>query len=130
MLAYVYLPKNKTPPFEPVIFWPPGSPRFIRPEFLTTVVFESLMSFIPQWVNDLRRTIDYLETRSDIKADRIGYYGVSWGGQIAAMALAIEPRIKAAVLNTGGYAIRRSTRPEVDAGNYTPHVHTPILMLS
>src|SRR4029079_13811790 len=26
MLAYVYLPKNAKPPFEPVILWGPGTP--------------------------------------------------------------------------------------------------------
>src|SRR3954462_14273152 len=51
-----------------------------------------------QWIKDLRRTIDYLATRKDINIDRIGYYGFSWGGERAALALAIEPRIKAAVL--------------------------------
>jgi dienelactone hydrolase len=43
-------------------------------------------------VKDMRRTIDYIETRTDMKADRIGFYGVSWGGEIAPLPLAIEPR--------------------------------------
>jgi hypothetical protein len=94
----------------------------------TTLLYRDLAV---QWVKDMRRTIDYLETRSDIKtADGVGFYGVSWGGQIAPLPLAMEPRIKAAVLNTGGYQLARSTQPEVDAGNYTPRVHAPILMLS
>ena len=31
-------------------------------------------------VNDLRRTIDYLQTRNDLNTGAIGYYGLSWGG--------------------------------------------------
>ena len=46
------------------------------------------------------------------------------------MALAIEPRIKAAVLNTGGYCVGAGTRAEADPGNYVPRVHTPTLLLS
>ncbi len=39
--------------------------------------------------------IDYLETRNDIDADRIGVMGVSLGGYYAPRAAAFEPRIKA-----------------------------------
>ena len=34
------------------------------------------------WAKDLSRTIDYLETRTDIDAARLAYYGVSWGGAL------------------------------------------------
>jgi hypothetical protein len=30
------------------------------------------------WAKDLGRTIDYLETRKDIDATRIGYFGAVW----------------------------------------------------
>ena len=33
-----------------------------------------------QWVKDLGRSIDYLETRPDINPDKLAYYGRSWGG--------------------------------------------------
>ena len=33
-----------------------------------------------KWVQELSRTIDYLETREDINTDKLGFYGVSWGG--------------------------------------------------
>lgn len=82
-----------------------------------------------QWIKDLRRTVDYLESRPDINASRIGYYGYSWGGQMAGLALALEPRIKAAVLNVGGYPSGR-TRPEVAPVNFTPRVRVPTLMLN
>ena len=32
-----------------------------------------------QWYKDLARSLDYVETRSDLRADRIGFYGLSLG---------------------------------------------------
>ena len=31
------------------------------------------------WAKDVGRSIDYLETRSEIDSERLAYYGVSWG---------------------------------------------------
>lgn len=84
---------------------------------------------VVQWVNDLRRTVDFLETRKDIRADRIGFHGGSWGGMNAPFVLAMEPRIKAAVLYSAGYT-RYKARAEVEPYNYTPRVHAPTLMLN
>ena len=39
---------------------------------------------------DFERSLDYLDTRSGIAHDRLGYYGVSQGGWIGPIALA-EP---------------------------------------
>ncbi len=46
---------------------------------------------------DVWRTIDYLETRDDIDADRIGLIGFSKGGIETWLAGAVDPRIKVAV---------------------------------
>ena len=51
-----------------------------------------------QWVKDFRRSVDYLETRPDLDMERLGYYGLSMGAFFAPIPLALEPRIKAAVL--------------------------------
>jgi len=34
-----------------------------------------------QWSKDLRRTIDYLETRSDLDSARLAFVGASLGGR-------------------------------------------------
>jgi dienelactone hydrolase len=83
-----------------------------------------------QWVKDLRRTIDYLETRNDMRADRVGYYGLSWGAENAPKALVVETRIKAAVLDAAGYWLWGTPRPEVEAANYSPRMRTPTLVFS
>jgi dienelactone hydrolase len=82
-----------------------------------------------QWHKDLSRTIDYLETRPDIDAEKIGYYGLSWGGRAATIALATQPRLKVAVLNVGGLH-QTELLPEIDDVNFVPRVRQPVLMLS
>ena len=47
--------------------------------------------------------IDYLESRPDVDASRVGLMGVSLGGYYAPRAAAFEPRLKAAIANCGGY---------------------------
>ena len=42
------------------------------------------------------RTIDYLQSRGDIRADRIGYMGNSGGGTQTSYLMALDPRIVAA----------------------------------
>ena len=85
--------------------------------------------YLINWVKDLKRTIDYLETRPDINADRLAYYGLSWGGRTGAIVPAVEPRLKVAVLFSGGLASGRA-RPEVDQLNYVSRVTIPVLMLN
>jgi dienelactone hydrolase len=82
-----------------------------------------------QLVQDARRSIDYLQSRSDIDASRIGYYGFSWGGVMASLVLAVEPRLKVAVVQSGGLQSKFRFRPEVDPLNFVTRVSTPTLML-
>ena len=52
-----------------------------------------------QSIVDLRRGIDYLESRPDIDPDRIAIFGGSLGGWIGSILAAVEPRIKTAILS-------------------------------
>ena len=77
------------------------------------------------WAKDVRRAVDYLESRPDIDRTRVAFLGQSWGSAMAPIYLAVEPRFKAAVLNLGGFYLQHSL-PEVDAGsNFAPHVRVP-----
>jgi eukaryotic-like serine/threonine-protein kinase len=78
---------------------------------------------------DLRRSLDYLETRSDIDHDRLAFYGFSWGGWEGPITLAIESRFKTAVLADGGCAPRKSL-PEIDPINFAPYIKIPVLMIN
>jgi cephalosporin-C deacetylase-like acetyl esterase len=55
-----------------------------------------------QTVFDLRRAIDFLDTRSEIDSDRIGYYGISLGGLIGTVFCAVDERIKVPVIALAG----------------------------
>jgi formylglycine-generating enzyme required for sulfatase activity/dienelactone hydrolase len=80
---------------------------------------------------DLGRVVDYLETRPDIDADRVGYLGVSFGASVPLPIVAMEPRIRAAVLLSGGMPSQRETpTPFVDPLNYAPRMKIPVLMVN
>jgi dienelactone hydrolase len=80
-------------------------------------------------VKDLRRTVDYLETRVDVRRGAIGFFGYSWGGVNGPVALAQEPRLRAAVIQIG-LLPQMSATPEVDPVNALPRVRVPLLMFS
>jgi len=48
---------------------------------------------------DVVRTIDWIETRKELDAARVGLMGISGGGTITSFAAALEPRIKAAMIS-------------------------------
>jgi cephalosporin-C deacetylase-like acetyl esterase len=163
IVAYVFLPKKGTPPYQTVVYFPGSSAiRTRTSEPIDTRLFDFLLksgrsvvfpvykgtyergggiisdypNMTANWrdhmvmiAKDLGRTVDYLSSRPDIAADRIGYLGGSWGGAMGAWLPAIEPRLKASVLRVGGFYQQRSL-PEVDAFNFTPRVKIPTLMLS
>ncbi len=78
---------------------------------------------------DLRRVVDYLETRPDIDGSRLAYHGFSYGGGIAPILLATEDRIKAAILWSPGFWMQRAL-PEAEPFTFISRVRIPILMLS
>lgn len=51
----------------------------------------------------VKAVIDWVETRSDVDAGRIGLWGVSLGGYYAPRAAAFEPRVKACIGLSGPY---------------------------
>jgi dienelactone hydrolase len=79
-------------------------------------------------------TIDYLESRDDIDATRLGYYGQSSGARVAPILLTLDTRIKAAIIVGGGfegYDIPDHTKnPESSLFNYLPRFKVPVLMVA
>lgn len=49
-------------------------------------------------VFEAKRAADYLATRHDVDASRIGSMGFSGGGMVASLAAALDPRVRATVL--------------------------------
>lgn len=57
---------------------------------------------LTQTVFDLRRAVDFIQTREELDADRIGYFGISLGGIIGTIFCGVEPRVKVPVIALGG----------------------------
>jgi eukaryotic-like serine/threonine-protein kinase len=85
--------------------------------------------YLANWVQDVGRTIEYLETRRDLDMNRLSYYGTSWGGRLGAIIPAVEPKFKAVILASAGLA-SGTARAEVDQINFVTHVRQPVLMLN
>jgi tRNA A-37 threonylcarbamoyl transferase component Bud32/predicted esterase len=158
VLARLFLPKNAAPPYQTVVYFPSGDAQvlpssesimgwwldfiplggraLLHPIYKGTyerpakVAGRSgLRDLGIAWAKDLSRSLDYLESRSDIDRERLAYYGISLGAEWAPVFLALEPRLKAAVLHWGGFARRR--RPDaVEPVNFAPRVRMPVLMLN
>jgi dienelactone hydrolase len=84
---------------------------------------------VVRWINALRRSIDYLETRDDIDIEKLAFYGYSWGGHLGPIALALEERLKLGVLVAGGLT-NEQIRPEADESVFVPRVTVPVLMVN
>jgi dienelactone hydrolase len=89
----------------------------------------SYKEHVIQWAKDLRRSVDYLESRSDIDADKLAYYGYSWGGRLGGLMTAVERRFKTAILYVAGFRFQKQ-KPEVDPFHFVSRVRIPVLMLN
>jgi len=78
---------------------------------------------------DLSRSVDYLQTRSDIDHEKLAYFGVSWGGWLAPLYLGQDERFKVAVLRLAGLSTFQMP-PPVDAFNFVPRVTIPVLLFN
>ena len=158
--AQIFLPRNSSPPYQTIVHWPGGDALLVGSSrdagliqvepFLRTgraVVypvyqgtFERRQTLLPgpftmrnlliQQVKDLRRTIDYLETRDDIDLDRLAYHGISYGGTRAPYALANENRFRTAILVSAGLVPTQHLPPELHMPDFISRITLPVLMIN
>jgi dipeptidyl aminopeptidase/acylaminoacyl peptidase len=106
-----------------------GSPEYMSllnvPEEANTYAYTELMV---QEIKDLKRSIDYLQTRPDIDGKKIAYMGMSWGGYMGSIIPAVEDRFGASILLAAG--LLGMGRPEANDLSYVSRVKTPTLMLN
>jgi len=84
---------------------------------------------VVSWTKDFRRSIDYLETRDEFDTQRLAFLGVSWGGAVAPMMVALEDRIRVVVIIVGGL-LMQDTQPMADPFNFLPRVTQPTIMIN
>lgn len=163
--AYLFIPKNASPPFQTVVYFPGGfaflddkpdlaaleeTRGFLMKSGRALIfpiykgMFERRDGFVPggsnppafrrdheiAWAKDLGRLLDYLEMRRDFDTAKVAYFGESAGGPEGVHLPAIEKRIKAIILVSGGLQLTIHYLPEVDPFNFAPHVTVPVLMLN
>ena len=81
-------------------------------------------------ITDLRRGLDYLETRSELDVGRIGLSAPSGGSRTGLLVTAIETRYRSVMFSCAG--LRRGLLSFVAGANpigFAPHVRGPILMM-
>jgi dienelactone hydrolase len=157
--AFVFLPRNAKPPYQALVYHPSAGARsstfasmeglnrmefiirsgraVIYPIFLGTFdrqlppaqsAAESRERLVRRF-QDLRQSVEYLVSRDDIDTSNVGYLGASWGAASAPVMVALEERVRTAVLFEGGLYQGRNA-PEIDPVNFLPRVRVPVLMLN
>jgi eukaryotic-like serine/threonine-protein kinase len=81
-------------------------------------------------MRDLQRGLDYLETRSDIDASRVAFWGYSAGAEFGIVYSAIESRLRGVILMAIGISDNNVRRlDEANVANFAPHIIPPKLIL-
>ena len=156
--ARLYLPRHARPPYQAVLFYPsgnaqvyPSSERFPEADYAFLVrsgravlcpVYQNTLErrhpdagsnaerdYFIQAVKDARRGVDFLVSRPDVDSSRLGYFGTSLGASAGLRLLALEPRVRAAVLAASGLSPIPAA-PEIDRLNFAPRVRQPVLLVN
>lgn len=152
--VHIFLPKTGNPPHQAVVVYPSvdalrlTSSRDMHTWWFDFIVRTGRAVVYPvyeatygrsasalyrervfHWAMDIGRSIDYLETRSDIDASKVAYFGFSSGALYGPIFTALETRFKASVLLGGGlWGVEAA--PEVEPANYAPRATVPVLMVN
>ena len=113
------------------VLWPIYKGTYERQDGIQTYFPNTSIRYrdwVIQWAKDLRRSIDYLETRAEIDMKKLAFYGFSWGACMGAIMPAVEDRLSVSVLMGPGLYLEQA-RPEVDQINFAPRVRIPTLIV-
>ncbi|HVT45806.1 MAG TPA: protein kinase [Thermoanaerobaculia bacterium] len=160
--AYVFIPKNAQPPYQTIVYFPGSDATLMKSSrhlWLRMVEFyirsgrvlvfpiykgtyerqvappqgqNAMRDLRIQHVKDIGRTVDYLQSRSDIDRQKIGYYGLSLGASVGALATTLDPRFRSSVLfGTGFYPayFTPDRPPETQPHNFLPRIEVPTLLI-
>lgn len=160
VILQLFIPSKVDPPYQTVVHFPGGDARLLDDSrdagllhiepFLRTGravaypvykgTFErgpirpsgpnGVRDLLIQRVKDLRRTLDYLESRGDIDDERLAYHGLSYGATLSMYMLAIESRFRAAMLVSTGLSDTSMLPPEIQQVDYLARVKLPVLLVT
>lgn len=159
MSAYLFLPKNVKPPYQTLLFFPsarvlglPDSKNLGDIQFFDYLVqsgravmypiykgtYERQVARVFPWTldlataqfKDLGRSVDYLETRSDIDASKLAFVGVSMGSAEGVdYTTLLQNKLRAVILLDGGFFLNKFASG-VDPANFAPRLKIPVLMMN
>ena len=154
--AYLFLPRGGKEPYQTVVYFPSGigyletsSERmemwFVEPLIRSgrAVLYPILWGMYDRKpgkrppteprrlreVLDVRRSVDYVETRADLDPGKLAYFGFSAGATAGPVVLAVEPRFKVAELAVVGLD-QAQLRPVDDPFQFAPRVRIPVLLVN
>ncbi|HEY7914411.1 MAG TPA: SUMF1/EgtB/PvdO family nonheme iron enzyme, partial [Blastocatellia bacterium] len=82
-----------------------------------------------RYIEDMRRGLDYLETRGDIDASRVAYFGPS-ATDFKLILPAVEPRYRAVIFNgAGARGFHNQWHPAANPINFAPRIRAPKLLM-
>ena len=102
----------------------PGQPRpgeFNAPD--------AALQLLVRKSKEVRRSVDYLETRPEIDASKLAYMGVSMGTADGVIFTALEDRFRAVVFLDGGFYLGPGARGS-DQVDFAPRITKPVLMVN
>lgn len=88
------------------------------------------MELTTQRYKDVARSLDYLETRSDIDKSKLAYLGVSMGSAEGVIFTTLaQDRLRTVVFLDGGYFLD-PPQPGGDQADFAPRLKKPVLMVN
>jgi dienelactone hydrolase len=91
---------------------------------------DEYVDYVVERVTDMRRGLDYLETRPEIDRGRIALLGISAGGGTGIFVSALESRYHSVVFAGTGIAQRESRKaPAANRVNFVARITAPVLLL-
>ncbi len=88
------------------------------------------ISYLAKNSKDLGRSLDYLDTRSDIDKSKFAYLGASMGSAFGVIYATIaQSRLKTAIFLDGGYFLFQQP-PGGDQADFAPRLKLPVLMVN
>ncbi len=88
------------------------------------------LAYMTERYKDIARSLDYLETRTDINKHKFAYLGVSMGAAEGIVyATLAQGRLKAVVFLDGGYFLNPQPAGS-DAADFAPRLKSPVLMVN
>jgi hypothetical protein len=104
----------------------PFPPNYLAPE-RTTVEFRKQAV---NWMTDLRRGLDYLETRPEVDFKKLTFVGISNGANLGLLTIGVEKRYNSAVfIGVGVDKEWQNWIPEANFINFAPHARMPKLLV-